>query len=57
MGGAWVALLCFIMKANLRWITASASFLALLAGGTMACWAPEAAKSDLDLCSAKDDSD
>ena len=52
-------MLCFITKANRRWITASASasFRALVASGTTACSAPEAAKSDLDLCSAKDDSD
>ena len=44
------------MKANLRWVTVSASLVALLAGWTIACSAPaDPNKSDLDLCSAKDD--
>lgn len=46
------------MKANLRWVTVSASLVTLLAGWTMACSAPDdAKKSDLELCSAKDESD
>jgi hypothetical protein len=46
------------MNANLRWVTVSASIVSLLAAWTVACSAPaDAGKSDLDLCSAKDDSD
>lgn len=44
------------MKANLRWVSASASLL-LLGAWTVACSSADASKSDLETCSARSDTD